>query len=280
MDKKNIVVIGASGQVGSELYPINKYAGHNVVGTYKKIIEGEKHLDLCSFSENDLFINDVRPNVIYLPAAITNVDYCETHPKESYEVNVSAVKKITDIVKKHNIKLVFYSTDYIFDGKEGLYDEMAKPNPINEYGKQKLEAEQYIQNNISNYLIIRTCSVYSFGHRNFVRWVIDELESNKYINVCIDEWCTPILAEQLALYSHYAEIFNLQGVFNIAGKKAINKYKMALAIANKYRLNTNLIVPIKSSDLGRAALRPLNAGLDCSKFGKATGYWGDEVWNI
>lgn len=263
---EKILIIGANGQVGKYLYQINKDAGKDVISTTRKDI------DLYQFDVNDLYRNGI-PDVIYLPAAMTNVDYCEINPAESRKVNVDSVIKIVNCIKDSHTKLVFYSSDYVFDGKEGLYTEDSATNPINEYGKQKLEAERYIQNEMMDYLIIRTSVVYSLSPKSFVGWVIKELSIGNKINVCTDEWCTPTSAKDLAAYSYCAIDLKLNGLYHIAGLNATNKYSMARIIAKKNGLDVNLINPITSKELNRPALRPLNAGLDCCRFGQDMGYW-------
>ena len=137
-----IFIIGASGLVGSNcLYYFNKN-NWNCVGTHFSYQAANTvYFDTLNLHNHDNYdIEAFQPDVIVHCGALTHVDYCEHHEAESYEKTVHSTKNIIELSKKINAKLVFISTDYIFDGENGPYDEDAKPNALSLYGKHKLEA--------------------------------------------------------------------------------------------------------------------------------------------
>ncbi|MHA1132353.1 MAG: SDR family oxidoreductase, partial [Candidatus Helarchaeota archaeon] len=151
--KSQVLIIGASGLVGFCLFELF-IKNYKVVGTYyKNKIKDLIHLNLLDKSELKATLNAVKPAIILLPAALPNVEFCETNPEECWKHNVTAPLNLINLIKDTSIKLVYYSTDYIFDGKSGPYSEDDIPNPINVYGKAKLETEKQISKYLTNYLI-------------------------------------------------------------------------------------------------------------------------------
>jgi dTDP-4-dehydrorhamnose reductase len=137
-------VIGASGLVGEHLAnPLG--IGDNPVATYRSnLIPSAEHLDICDAVKVKELLERLQPEIIFLPAALTNVDFCEENRDPSYTINVKGVKNVVDTSNKIEARLIYFSTDYIFDGTAGPYHEDSTANPISEYGRQKLEAEHYI----------------------------------------------------------------------------------------------------------------------------------------
>jgi dTDP-4-dehydrorhamnose reductase len=165
------LVIGASGLVGEHLVNALKSFGHNSIATYRThpVLEAEQ-LDIGQPAQVNAFLERLLPEVIFLPAAVANVDYCETNQELSYRTNVNGVKNVVQASNALGARLIYFSTDYVFDGVSGPYAEDAIANPISEYGRQKLIAEHYISLISLNFLIIRTTVVYGWERqgKNFV----------------------------------------------------------------------------------------------------------------
>ena len=156
-----LLIIGASGVLGSRLYNdtvIKKWA---VMGTY------------CSHAHEELFYLNLKdgksveetfsffhPDVVVLAGGITDVDLCEERPGLAEDVNIKGTLTVAKKAKECGAKLVFLSTDYIFNGENGPYWEQDAPHPINIYGRTKLEAENIIKGLLKDYLIVRTAQLY------------------------------------------------------------------------------------------------------------------------
>lgn len=261
-------IIGASGLVGSHLMTACKKRNWDVIGTYAET--AQKRQDMVSLQMTDVasvkqFLESTRPEVVFLVAFLTNVDYCELHPEETWKINVQGNKNVIDIATGLGMKIVYYSSDYIFDGKAGPYSEIDKPNPICEYGRQKLAVEKIVQEASAQHLIIRTTIVYGWEEqrKNFFCQVINTLGKEGQIKVPDDQIGTPTFVEDLARASYELAEMNTSGTIHVAGPDRMSRYSFALAIAQIFGLRSDLIIPVRTSKLIQAAKRPLSAGLEC-----------------
>lgn len=271
---KRILVIGASGQVGnaiySELKRKHKYQAL-VIGTYcTNPFSGGIYLDLSDRRSIYKALETVRPNIVYLCSAYTAVDRCE-EDELSEIVNLDAPYYLARQAKAFNFKLIYFSSSYVFDGNllENGYKETDTPNPLNTYGRQKLNAEREILHNAPAPIVIRTIGVFGrdFSRKNFVYQVVDNLSAGKRIFVPSDQYINPINCSNLAKYSIGLVDLNKSGIFNIAGLEIITKSDFAELIAYTFNLDVNLITPIPTSEMNSKALRPVNGCLSTEKIG-------------
>lgn len=273
-EEKFSLVIGASGQVGQHLIE-SLSASHRsqpAIGTYSgTFFEHEtvanERLDLRDLDKVDELIRRIRPTVLYLPAFNAFVDYCETHPEETRSMNVAPIDPLLKAVNDIGAKLVYFSSDYVFDGQSGPYREDDAPCPINEYGKQKLEVEQKIQDQAHSWIIIRTTGVYSDDDRgkNFVRRLINNIRKGETIRLPQDQIATPTYAPNLADAAVELGESVLNGVYNVSGPDIIDRYGFALAAAEAFECPTDSIQGVETKSLSQAAARPMKAGLIVEK---------------
>ena len=156
------LIIGASGFIGSEIFNQLKAKEKPLKGTYYSSIKPELYkLNMISQEEVKLAFEKFKPRNTYMSAYIPNVDYCEMNDKPN-EINELGVTNVVKMCKKFNSKLIFYSSDYIFDGVSGPYFETDTPNPINRYGQTKILCENLVAQ-LQNYLIIRTTVIYGYN---------------------------------------------------------------------------------------------------------------------
>ena len=166
----NVLLIGSSGQIGS-----------NIKNNLKKISKKtycplRKDFNLENLKSIDKFLNKIKPKLVINAAAYTKVDDAEKNKKICYKINALAPKKIAQWCHKNNAFLVYYSTDYIFSGKNNnnAWKENDKPKPINFYGQSKLEGEKLIISSKCNYLILRVNWLYADKGENFpkkINWI-------------------------------------------------------------------------------------------------------------
>jgi dTDP-4-dehydrorhamnose reductase len=268
-------VIGASGQVGHHILTCLKKNKKHIVGTcYQHKLPNLISLNILDAVSVQNTIQELHPRIIFLPAALSNVDYCETHPEEAYAINVIGTLNVVKAANMVKAKLVFFSTDCIFDGINGPYGEEDAPNPICVYGNQKLIAESIISQQTTAFLIIRTTVVYGWElqGKNFVYRVMNTLRRGEMISVPHDQIGNPTYAPDLAravceLVEHEA-----QGVINVVGEKWISRYDFSLAIAKIFELDATRIQPVSTLELDQTARRPLRVGLTTHKFFRQSGY--------
>jgi dTDP-4-dehydrorhamnose reductase len=262
------LVIGASGLIGGHLFNTLSNSGQETFATYHSHpISSGSPLDIRVATDLESLFNKINPDMVYLPGALPNVDYCEKNPKESYEINVSGVQNVVNAVNQIGAKIIFFSSDYIFDGKSGPYKETDPANPISEYGRQKLAAEQYITLHSKNYLIVRTTVVYGWEWqgKNFVYRLIKSLQEGIYVKIPIDQIGSPTYANNLAKITVDLASSPVHGIINIAGSVLINRYEFSVATARVFNLDERLIQPVKTEILNQPAKRPLSAGLIVEK---------------
>lgn len=262
------LIIGASGQVGEHLFQQAVTSGLEAIGTYYSFpVPGLYPLDLRRAEEVHSLLWKVRPAVVYVPASLTNVDYCESHPEESYAINVLSICNLVRVTKSLGVKLVYFSSDYIFDGKAGPYREEDSANPLSVYGQHKLLAEHYIALHSESYLIIRTTWVYGWERqgKNFVLRLIRNLKEGKEVKVPVDQVGNPTYGPNLAQAVLELVQREAVGVYNIAGPERVNRYAFACAVARAFGLDPSLIKGLPTEELGQTARRPLRGGLVVEK---------------
>jgi dTDP-4-dehydrorhamnose reductase len=263
------LVLGASGQVGgaicallSDSECVGSYAGANISTAQKGMV----HIDLA---EDDCAaaIEAIAPSHIYLASSYTNVDGCELDPERSYQVNVAGVKRVAAVAKSLGARLIYFSSDYVFDGSAGPYAEEDLVAPISVYGRHKALAEQ-ICLQLADSAVVRTTVVYGpeLQQKNFVYRLIKTLGAGETLKVPADQVGNPTYNPNLAQAAVELGQSKLVGIFNLAGSERVSRYEFALEAARVFNLPIDLILPVSTASFNQPARRPLAGGM---KLGKA-----------
>jgi len=258
------LVIGASGQVGEHLL---RALGGNGVGTYfEHPLPGLARLDARDERAVKALLREVRPEVVYVPASEPNVDLCEREPDATAAVNVGVVEAVARALHGTSARLVFFSTDYVFDGAHGPYAEDDEPNPLSEYGRQKLAGERWTLETEGG-LVVRTAVVYGWERqaKNFVVRLIDADRTGAHWRVPADQVGSPTYAPNLAQAVVELARSGAEGVFHVAGSRPASRYDFAVEAAQVFGLETVVLEPVATADLGQTASRPLSAALHVDK---------------
>ncbi|MGZ7117065.1 MAG: dTDP-4-dehydrorhamnose reductase [Methanobacterium sp.] len=260
-----IFVTGGSGLLGSKF--TRDYFNYDIIRTFNANPEN-KCISLNITDEKDTLnkIRSANPDLVIHSAALTNVDYCEDHRREAFEINVKGTQNIVKACEKVGSKLIYVSTDFVFDGEKGMYEERDKTNPLGYYALTKLQGEESVQNSVLDYAITRVSVLYGWHRRsNFVTWVIDELNAGNEINVVTDQYNSPTLADNVA--EAIIKIFekDKEGVYHTSGSERINRFDFAKNIAEVFNLDKGLINPIKSNKFVQKAKRPKDSSLCVEK---------------
>jgi dTDP-4-dehydrorhamnose reductase len=281
---KKILVTGSNGLLGQKLIEkLSKTENIEVIATARgenRLPFVEKYrfisLDITKKEEVDTVFDAEKPDVVIHTAAMTNVDQCETEKDACWDLNVKAVEYLLEASKKHKSFFVHLSTDFIFDGKEGPYDEKAEANPLSFYGWSKYAAEKLVINSDVKWAIARTVLVYGIAHdmsrTNIILWVKNSLEQGKSINVVNDQWRTPTLAEDLADGCILIAQKEAEGIFNISGKDLLNPFQMAIMTADYFSLDKSLITEVDGTKFTQPAKRPAKTGFILDKPIEVLGY--------
>jgi dTDP-4-dehydrorhamnose reductase len=266
-----ILVTGASGLLGGKIAEINQTRHQIISGYNQHVTKYGKPVKLDITKEGDIqqILNEHIFDAVVHCAALTNVDLCERNPEQAKEINVQGTRNIVEQCKEHDIYLVYVSTDYVFDGEKGDYLETDTPNPINTYGKTKLQAEKIVQKTDLNYCIARTCVVYgaqpAAGKENFALWVLKNLKNNRRINIITDQIITPTYNYNLAKMISEVTEKKLTGVYHLAGATRLNRYMFTKYLAAEFDENLDLIIPVDSSAMNWVAKRPKDSALNTDK---------------
>ena len=264
---KKLLVIGASGQVGSALMK-HLSEKNNVVGTYSSSNKkGLVHLDITDEKEVSKLIQKINPSIIFHCSAAISIDFCEKNPDAARKINVDGTKNVVEAAKKIGAKVVYLSTEYVFDGRKGPYSETDNPNPINVYGKNKLEGEKVVLS-AQNSLVIRSTLIFSLGYdtKSLLNVIVKSLKSGQEIKIVDDQITNPISADNLAEAISDLALKNKSGIYNVASKERMSRYEFAIKAAKALGLNSSLIKPVKSAYFRQNAKRPLSCGLKIDKF--------------
>ena len=267
-----LLIIG-SGLLGNNLakISINKVTTFTTYNEHPLDIEGCKsyYLNIADRVDVTTLIQKLNPDYIIHTAALTNVDHCERDKRLAWNINIEGTKHIAEIARKINAKLIYISTDYVFDGNKGMYKEADPTNPVDYYGETKLEGEKVVKD-LRDYIIVRPSVLYGWNpiKLNFVTWVMQELKKGNAINIVKDQFNSPTLADNLA--ELILELIEKEenGIFHASGSERISRFDFALKIAEIFDLNKDLIKPITSDKLNWIAKRPMDSSLDVSKISR------------
>jgi len=266
MSKPRVAIIGASGFVGKVFF--NRFNREfETIGTFHdKKNPGMLPLDINKSADVKLFFKENKPEVIFHLAAITDVDLCERKPELAHKVHAEGAENVASAAKEYGARLVYISTDFVFDGKKGNYTETDFPNPANVYGKTKFLGEKMVEK-VEDHVIVRICMPYSsqYSSGKYIGWVIDKLENKEIVTAFADQIRTPTHAENLAECMCMLAETKYNGILNVCGGTALSMYEAALEIASVFDFDKSLIKPVKGSEAGFAAFRPLNTSLSTAK---------------
>jgi len=214
------------------------------------------------------FVCALRPDYVVLTAAMTNVDLCESDRGSAWRINALGPRDVAAACHGAGSKLIYISTDYVFDGLKGNYSEKDTTLPVNFYGESKLAGERYVQEACSDCLILRPSVLYGWNPAklNFATWIISELRQGRMINVLTDQYNSPTYSSDLARI--ILRLKHETGLFHASGRERINRYSFALKIAETFDLDSSLIRSVTSDALSWKARRPQDSSLNVSKLSR------------
>ena len=234
-----------------------------------------KTLNITVKEDVKKIIEFYEPEIIINCAAYTNVDKCETERELSWKINVDGVKNLIIAARRSDSKIIHFSTDYIFDGKNGPYSEVSVPNPISFYGREKLASENSLVTSDVRFTIIRTLVLYGIGNNvkpNFALWMLEELRNNRPVNIVTDQISNVTMIDDLAFGTLKIVEKGCTGIYNIAGSDILSRFDFAMKMCEVFKLNKELVSPITTASLNQPAPRPLKSGLITLKMESELGF--------
>ena len=263
-----ILITGAFGQLGYALQTtLSKNSDYELICTGRNILEGQEGIPIDIRNQVGLkeVINSTSPDLVVNLAAMTNVDACEKNPKLAGEINVAGLQHICD---SFSGKIIQLSTDYVFDGKAGPYNEEDQVCPVSIYGKTKLASEHILLDSNLNNLVVRGNVLYDYSsHTNasFLNWVVLSLKEGKEIKVVEDQYNNPTWTQSMADIIYLCISNDINGIIHWGDADHLSRYDFSKKIAEKFSLDSSLITPISTEELDQIARRPLQSGLIADK---------------
>ena len=281
-----MLVTGASGLLGANFLQIAQRQQQKTIGVYHKhpiqlpnvtLLQA----DLTSGQTTRELLATYRPTCIVHCAALTNVDHCQTHPKDAYQVNVEMTYNLAVAAQKVGAHFVYISTDSVFGGQTGNYTETDETAPCNVYAQTKLEGERVAQAETPECLIIRT-NIYGWNWQkkmSLAEWILSRLEANQIIPGFKDVTFAPIFVNQLSLIILDMVKQDLRGIYHVCGSETVSKYQFAHCLAKVFEKDDALVRPTAVDSSQLTAPRPRHTALCTDKVTRALNKHMPDVWS-
>lgn len=268
---KTLLLTGASGFLGWNICnaAANNWKVHGIINstdfTFPGItIHRQTLTDAAGIRK---LFNEVKPDAVIHTAAISDPNYCQQHPQETYPVNVTATQIFAELCAERKIPFVFTSTDLVFDGKQGDYKETDAVNPISTYGEHKVEAEAKVRSVYPEAAICRmpimvgTAGASRKGYLYNFLAAAGKGESSKLF---VDEFRTPLGGVSAAKGLLHA-IDNFKGTYHLGGKEKISRFQLGEKIAQAFGISLSQLTPLKQAEVKMAAPRPPDVSFNSGK---------------
>lgn len=268
---QKLLITGASGFLGWHLCQLTKQ-NWEVYGTYfshSVEIQDVKMLkvNLTNYQEIKHIFNEIKPSAVIHTAAQSQPNYCQTHPEESYAINVIASCNIAGLCADYSIPCVFTSTDLVFDGLNAPYQETDPVCPVNLYGEQKVIAEKVMLERYPSTAICRMPLMFGAATptaTSFIQPFLQNLKEGKELNLFIDEFRTPVSGTTAAKGLLLA-LKKVNGLIHLGGKERISRYEFGHLLIEIFQLSGAKIKACRQQDVKMSAPRPSDVSLNSSK---------------
>jgi dTDP-4-dehydrorhamnose reductase len=262
-----VLITGANGQLGSEL--CRALTGDTIIA------KDLPSFDLASEQVTEQIV-EARPDVIIHAGAYTDVDGAEREPERATAVNVSGTERVARAAVRTGARLVYVSTDYVFDGLQQVpYREQDIPHPVNHYGLTKWQGEQAVLSSGAKALVVRTAWLFGRAGKNFVKSIMQAAQSQPCLKVVNDQRGCPTYAEDLAQAVVFLLHRDVDGIVHVTNSGACTWHEFAEAIVQEMGLAVP-VLPITTGQAGRLAKRPaysVLSGERLASLGRALPDW-------
>ena len=276
-----MVIVGAGGRLGAALG--REYQRDYAVTSFERM-----QLDLGQLDRVRSALSKAKFDLLINCAALTNVDYCESHREEAFVVNAEAPRLLAEIANEKSAKLVHFSTDYVFDGKKtDPYVEEDKAIPLSVYGESKLEGERRVLEVSSQHLVVRLSWVFGPDKPSFIDQIIQRARENDVVTAVADKFSAPTYTIDVANWLRLTIDKNANGTLHLANNGGCSWQEWAQYAVDVCR---NLRIPLKAERVGAVSLadmrnfvaqRPVHTVLSSAKFTTLTGvqprHWREAV---
>jgi dTDP-4-dehydrorhamnose reductase len=245
-----VVVTGAAGQLGQDVLLELERKNHQAFGADRQQLDITKEDDVLAF------ISEVKPDVILHCAAYTNVDAAEENEEAAYQVNAAGTEYLAKAAKQNGAKMMYISTDYVFDGTASEPYEVDEPTkPLGAYGRTKLAGEQLLQKHLDEFFIVRTAWVFGIHGNNFVKTMIRLGKERGEVGVVHDQIGSPTYTVDLARFMVELMETEKYGIYHATNSGICSWYEFAVEIFKQADIKVT-VNPLTSDQFPRPAARP------------------------
>ena len=278
-----IVITGASGLLGSSLVEVACQGGIDAVGLYHRhplpmdraSMKRVKtfSVDLTDESQTKAVFDKLQPSAVIHCAAETNVDWCEEHADAAEALHVITSRRIAEITARSNARMLYVSTDAVFDGERGQYTEDDLPAPLNVYAETKLRGEQEV---LARNPLAAVARVNLYGwnvqrKQSLAEWILSRLASGDDVPGFTDVIFCPTFACDLASILLAMLAQELVGTYHVVSSEEVSKFEFARRVASVFGFDPARVVPARVADARLKAPRPRNISLNTAKICAALG---------
>ena len=266
------LILGASGLVGGNCMRYFASQGWTCLGTHFSFETADTvfYNTLDPSDPHNADLDAFQPDVIIHCGALTWVDYCEEHVDESYQKTVVSTHNATKLAERYKAKLVYLSTDYVFDGTRGFYMEEDDTFPLSVYGKHKLKAEDHVREHLTNFLICRITNVYGdeIRGKNFIARLSENMRKKEPMELRLpfDQYATPVNAFDVARAIYLLLSEDKKGLYHFAGTDYLNRVQLAQRVITYFGHEQVSLIPVTTKQLAPPARRPLLGGMSAQLF--------------
>ena len=273
-----LIVTGASGLLGAKVAALARDQGHRVTGLYHRNppnVSGIRAIGLDLTDERQLggVFHECGAKTVIHCAAATDVDWCEEHANLAHEINVRVSAALARLTAQSGARMVYVSTDAVFDGTRSNYAESDRTGPLNVYARTKLDGESGVLRNNRDAVVVRV-NLYGRSQRqkpSLAEWIMARLASGDVVPAFTDVIFCPIYAADLAQLLLEIVDRELVGLYHAAGSEAVSKFEFARRMAVAFGFDPKLIVPSCLADAKLNTLRPRNTSLNTEKLSTVLG---------
>jgi len=273
-----VLITGANGLLGQALvHRLSQNREYDVLATarddsprFEGASCGYTPLDVTEPDDVTQIFEDFTPSAVVNCAAMSDVAECDEHRNDAWATNARAVKRLAKHCRTHGARLVQVSSDFVFNGKRGPYDEEARPDPVNYYGRTKLAGENAVREaGRSSWAIVRTVLLYGTGRdlsrSNIVLWIADGLSKGDTLHIVDDQYRTPTHVDDLAVGIERLLHHEKTGLYHLSGPDLVSIYELACTVAEVFGLDASLIEPVSSDFFEDDVDRPPHTGFILDK---------------
>lgn len=262
--RKKVLILGAGGQLGQALGLEFRSTHESVEAVHRSPQPGQRTTELTDLPGTTALLDQVRPDWILIAAAFCNVDLCETERERCRQINALAPQAVAEWARNRGARVVYYSTDHVFDGTAPAYSEEDPVSPLSVYASAKVEGEAAVRELLpEGHLILRTSGLYGpeTTRKNFVVRLVDQLRAGETVRVPSDQWGSPTYNQDLARITRFLLEKGIRGTYHAVGPDFLPRIELARQVCSAFGLDEWRLAPIETLLLRQPARRPLRVRL-------------------